>query len=170
MRKLYIFGLVGLAALIIGLAFADQMTFTTYYPAPYGVYRDFEAKRNAYFATERDPLTDELVGKVGIGTTTPDATLQVTGTMKVFGSWTSKSANTVYQASTDGIVVCESVVSNTFAGYTDGNNPPATVRTRNAYGQIGSGITMPVKKGDYWKVTASGASYNIYWIPLGLGN
>jgi len=39
MRRLYIFGLVGLAGLIIGLAWADQMTFTTYYPAPFGVYR-----------------------------------------------------------------------------------------------------------------------------------
>ena len=42
MRKLYIFGLVGLAALIIGLAWADQMTFTTYYPAPYGVYKEMK--------------------------------------------------------------------------------------------------------------------------------
>ena len=85
----------------------------------------------------------------------------------VLGDWTSKSVNIVYQAITDGMVVCESSTSNTFAGYTDGSNPPTTVRTRNAYGSIGSGITMPVKKGDYWKVTASGSSYNIYWIPLG---
>ena len=39
MRKLYIFGLVALAALIIGLAWAEQITLTTYYPAPYGVYK-----------------------------------------------------------------------------------------------------------------------------------
>ena len=38
MRKLYIFGLVALASLIIGLAWAEQITLTTYYPAPFGVY------------------------------------------------------------------------------------------------------------------------------------
>ena len=42
MRKLYILCLIGLACIIIGLAFADQMTFTTYYPAPYGVYREMK--------------------------------------------------------------------------------------------------------------------------------
>ena len=40
MRKFYIFGLIGLAVVIIGLAFADQMTLSTYYPAPYGIYND----------------------------------------------------------------------------------------------------------------------------------
>ena len=40
MRKLYIFGLVAIAALIIGLAYAEQITFSTYYPAPHGVYRE----------------------------------------------------------------------------------------------------------------------------------
>ena len=39
MRKLYIIGLIALAALIIGLAWAEQITLTTYYPAPYGVYK-----------------------------------------------------------------------------------------------------------------------------------
>ena len=39
MRKLYIFGLIALACLIIGLAWAEQITLTTYYPAPYGVYK-----------------------------------------------------------------------------------------------------------------------------------
>ena len=38
MRKLYIFGLIALAGLIIGLAWAEQITLTTYYPAPYGAY------------------------------------------------------------------------------------------------------------------------------------
>lgn len=44
MRKVYILGLIGLASLIIGLAWAEQLTFTTYYPAPYGVYNDMEVK------------------------------------------------------------------------------------------------------------------------------
>ena len=43
MRKLYILGLIALAAIIIGVAWAEQITLTTYYPAPYGVYRQMQA-------------------------------------------------------------------------------------------------------------------------------
>ncbi|MBL7085228.1 MAG: hypothetical protein ISS43_03880 [Candidatus Omnitrophica bacterium] len=42
-RKLYIFGLIVLAATIISLAWAEQITLTTYYPAPYGVYKTMKA-------------------------------------------------------------------------------------------------------------------------------
>lgn len=38
MSKLYILGLIGLAVIVGGLAFAEELTLTTYYPAPYGVY------------------------------------------------------------------------------------------------------------------------------------
>jgi hypothetical protein len=31
----------------------------------------------------------------------------------------------------------------------------------------GSSITMPVRKGDYWKVEAPWGSSYVYWIPLG---
>ncbi len=62
MRKLYIFGLVALAGLIIGLAWADQMTFTTYYPAPHGVYNDMV-----------------VMNTLGIGTTGPQSRLHVVG-------------------------------------------------------------------------------------------
>ena len=43
MRKLYIFGLIALAVVIIGLAWAEQITLSTYYPAPYGVYKTMQA-------------------------------------------------------------------------------------------------------------------------------
>lgn len=39
MRKYYILGLIALVCIIIGFAWAEQTTLTTYYPAPYGVYR-----------------------------------------------------------------------------------------------------------------------------------
>ena len=67
MRKLYIFGLIGLVALIIGLAFADQMTFTTYYPAPYGVYNNMR-----------------VMNSLGVGTTEPEAILDVKSTSSGF--------------------------------------------------------------------------------------
>lgn len=43
MRKFYIFGLIALAGIIIGLAWAEQLTLTTYYPAPYGAYKTMKA-------------------------------------------------------------------------------------------------------------------------------
>ena len=62
MRKLYILGLIALAALIIGLAWADQITLTTYYPAPYGVYNDMV-----------------VMNSLGIGTTNPGSFLDSSG-------------------------------------------------------------------------------------------
>ena len=50
-------------------------------------------------------------GNVGIGTTSPGATLQVNGTMKVFGAYSSKSVNTIYQALTDGFVIINKLLS-----------------------------------------------------------
>lgn len=76
-----------------------------------------------------------------------------------FGSWASKSANTVYQAATDGFVVA---YGTNFDILTDGSNPPTTDRfTTN----IQSGGTVPVRKNDYYKVTA-GAT-NVFWLPIG---
>jgi hypothetical protein len=53
MRKLYIFGLIAIGGLIFGLAYAEQITLSTYYPAPYGVYREMnvnylDLKNNEY--------------------------------------------------------------------------------------------------------------------------
>ena len=121
--------------------------------------------------TERMRITSG--GNVGIGTTNPGATLEVKGTMKVFGAWESKSLNTVYQADTDGFAVVQgyqNVNVGQVALYTDSNNPPTTQRGRIAFDQgsytVSGTITCPVKKGDYWKVTGAGTQV-IYWIPLG---
>jgi len=67
MRKFYIFGLIGLACVIIGLAFAEQLNFTTYYPAPYGIYNDMVVLNN-----------------LGVGTTEPQAVLDVDSTTSGF--------------------------------------------------------------------------------------
>ncbi len=84
------------------------------------------------------------------------------------GDWVSKSNDTTYQASTDGYVCGFTTESdsNEIKGYTDDSTPPTEQRCYNSFKGAGStkasGITMPVKRGDYWKVT--GAS-TVWWIP-----
>jgi hypothetical protein len=99
-------------------------------------------------------------GYVGIGTTNPGATLEVKGTMKVFGAWEAKSKDTVYRAATDGFV---SAIGTASTGWTDSNNPPTTQRTSSS--NFDGQCFMPVRKGDYWKIT--GDAHTVYWIPLG---
>ncbi len=62
-------------ALLLGTmayAVAEDLTVSTYYPSPRGVYDELRAMKNAFFATQ--------TGRVGIGTTTPSAKLSLTAT------------------------------------------------------------------------------------------
>jgi len=88
------------------------------------------------------------------------------------GAWESKSVSVVHQPSTDGFVCGWAAggadVAMTF--YTDSNNPPTTVRIRHDEDQSDAtgrtGGTIPVKNGDYWKVTVdTGTIQALYWIP-----
>jgi hypothetical protein len=94
------------------------------------------------------------------------SSVNITGTVTTFGTWASKNTGTSYQAETDGIVIAIIGVGELGVGLTDSNNPPTTERCR-VYGADGyrSTLPMPVKKGDYWKVTGTFAS--IYWLPFG---
>jgi len=130
-------------------------------------------------------LTVQSNGNVGIGTSSPDATMEVEGTMKVFGAWDELVQATTYQAETDGFVVAGIKVVSPLVpahilvtGFTDGNSTPTTERgyacvRYETYGDnMMSSFTMPVRKGDYWEVGASyfygNFSSFIYWIPLGV--
>ena len=83
------------------------------------------------------------------------------------GSWLSRNKDTVYEAATDGFVCAYSnAESGAVTGYTDGNNPPTTIRMRdNSELANYHNLMMPVKSGDFWKVNFS-ANGTIFWIPL----
>jgi len=91
----------------------------------------------------------------------------------ILGAWASKSQDTVYQATTDGFVVAYTAypgsAGRTLTGYTDGSNPPTTVRAFMQAGQyVAPFIIMPVRKGDYWKLApGAGQSATVFWLPLG---
>jgi len=58
---------------------ADEITITTYYPSPYGSYRELTTDSNTYLAISS--------GSVGIGTTTPGAfKLYVNGNTHIQGN------------------------------------------------------------------------------------
>jgi len=79
MRKFYIVGLVVAIALTFGLVYADQITFSTYYPAPYGRYREFSTTGKTTLAT--DEFGNEgATAVVGIGTSQPQAILDISST------------------------------------------------------------------------------------------
>ena len=69
--------LLGGLGIGVRLAQAEDLTITTYYPSPRGVYQELRTTNNAFLATQG--------GAVGIGTTNPAGILEV-----------SKGAPTIY--------------------------------------------------------------------------
>ena len=143
---------------------SNIMTVNTYNHGTSGAEVDWGSFSNVY--SLRNDGGAYFAGNVGIGTTGPEATLEVKGTVKMFGSWASKSNSTVYKAASDGFVCVINTALNTYVrGYTDGNNPPVTMRAwESTWYAAYASFMMPVRKGDYWRVT--GAT-TVYWIPLG---
>lgn len=87
----------------------------------------------------------------------------------------------VYQADTDGFVVAQIRCVTEYVsirGYTDSSSNPSTLiasahaTDSNEYGDWGdfASFTMPVRKGDYWRVGYSimqtPATITVYWIPF----
>ena len=68
-KKLRGLVLVSAMAMIAFAAYADNVSISTYYPSPYGSYQNLTTTTDTYLATTS--------GKVGIGTTSPGAKLDI---------------------------------------------------------------------------------------------
>lgn len=151
---------------------------------------------SAAYAIRAERLTDEPLpaARGGTGSTVPVNTAngvvvldannklptvdgsQLTG-LAGFGAWVSGLAKDIaYHAATDGFVCAYAAHGgggSSVEGYTDSSASPTTLRVRNGGGSDAAGsalgITMPVRKGDFWKVTSAdyGSDITVYWIPLG---
>lgn len=92
------------------------------------------------------------------------------GVLNLFGAWETKTITTVYLAATDGFVCAYSTPECYWIkGYTDSSTPPTTVRAWQYEddSSMQQYIMMPVKKGDYWKVTVQSNTATVYWMPVG---
>jgi hypothetical protein len=90
-----------------------------------------------------------------------------------FGAWVDKSSSYgAQQATTDGVVLARATLGNDdstgIKGYTDSNADPSSMKAQATAGSTGVGvvvtISMPVKRGDYWKITST-QTPTVWWIP-----
>ena len=79
------------------------------------------------------------------------------------GAWVD---NTNYQAATDGHVLARGALvgASHVTSFTNTGTPANTNRQEDSGDQTGS-ISMPVRKGDYWR-TLNATANMIFWIPL----
>ncbi len=114
-------------------------------------------------------INGSLGGSVGFGE------WQETDVDQIGGDGSDFVRNEVYQAATDGFVTFfkSGCTGQTARAYTHSNrskveegDDEAFKINDGAYGCGGSGVTLPVRKNDYWKVYGSGGG-NIWWISLG---
>lgn len=123
---------------------------------------------------------DLLDGKHDGEVTPANSSVTAAKATALLGAWVDKSGSYgAQQAATDGFVVgwFEANANGPayYAAYTDSNADPTTIRQKGGVessGDTGSDInafTIPVKKGDYWKIVLTGgsATATVYWIPLG---
>lgn len=141
------------------------------------------------------------------GPTTLGETVSVTGDVEIsgdldvtsssvslFGAAVSRSFETVYEATTDGIVVASGLITSgngfwsvRIQGYSDTVNPPVRLMARDAttktlnFGTADpvnvdmASISFPVRKGEFWRIqrtcisTCPTVTETLWWHPFGTG-
>jgi hypothetical protein len=102
MRRLFLLAQLSVLFVILAATFGfpqqESLTISTYYPAPYGVYREFTTYGNTTLAYKN--------GTVSIANPLPDATvnlkLNVNGTIKVCDTQTPSKCG-ILQVKCDGV-------------------------------------------------------------------
>jgi len=128
---------------------------------------------NSVFTTSDISLVKAVrsVGTQSTGEVTQRAIEAAVAANTAFGSWSTKSANTIYQAATDGFIVAFAGGTSYFQVKTDSNSTPTAVVMQSEGQLAGAGrpvATVPVRKSDYWKVeTLNGTNPTVSWLPLG---
>ncbi len=133
---------------------------------------------NTYLATTTFSVIPTLPSATPTASYDASSKAYIDESIRELGSWaTSSCDNAVTQATTDGyVVVLGSGASSgpgRLDGFTDGSNPPTTMRGTvtldDVYATYGS-FVMPVRKDDYWEINddAVGVTVTIlcHWIPL----
>ena len=138
----------------------------------------FEVAINQTSASMTGCANARMIGKLYNGTGNAIEQVWDGEVGKVFGVWQTLSRSTVYQAETDGFVLAYALATGSdnfiFRCNSDNVNPPTIIRSR-VYLVAGSiddtdtySIITPVKKFDYWEVTAAGhGTSTVFWVPIG---
>ena len=108
--------------------------------------------------------SDAIAAAAAAAVAAKENTIVTQATASLFGSWTTLDSLGAY--------VNSSGPGWNLYGYTDGNNPPTTIRQRaNMYLTELQyvAISFPVRKNDYWKITITSGTLKLYWLPIGTG-
>ncbi|MFP4460354.1 MAG: hypothetical protein ACLFSQ_12295 [Candidatus Zixiibacteriota bacterium] len=112
--------------------------------------------------------------KVGIGTKSPEANLEVYGTVSLFDNPEEIETETEYYAETDGFIVVAGqhiiqlvILADTHAGLSFPDDIWSVLHDGTS---TSKSLSCPIPKGYYFQVTATGSSidwFNKKWIPMG---
>lgn len=116
----------------------------------------------------RDVVAVDASGNLGIGTTAPEAEVDIRGTVRLFGGRTGLELGLTYTAESDGFVFAwhNRGASQSFNVFVGGSEPLGLVAESLA---PFASFTIPIRKGENFRVVASGPSarHEALWIRLG---
>jgi len=145
--------LIWVFILTLTCAYAGEVKFTTYYPAPHGEYKNIKTTDNTYLATSKD-------GKVGIGPT--DAVSGPSYKLHLLTSWPTEYFARFFNTGDAGMLFGIDTTTNRAKIQGDLDNSPSDLLLNPNGGNIGIGDTNPdatleVSTRGFW--VATGAAF-----------